>query len=672
MSIFSWYNLPMINRKQLTARHNPVLNTIDTESPLTVGNGDFAFTADITGMQTLYDEYKAAPLCTMSNWGWHTLPKAKPYTLADVEMTRYDIGGRVYEYAVEEHEGNGEIYNLLRRNPHRLNLARISLACGERPITPADITDIRQELELYTGVLRSRFKLFGHEVNVVTVCAKNADIIGFRVESTALSKGLTVEFSFPYGSHRKSASDWENHDKHLTEAVNSQPLILKRTLDDDEYYVLVNENKIGAHRYELTVSFAKECHLPVLDFKKVLRDSENGWQSFWEKGGAADFSRCLDERAHELERRVVLSQYLTAVHSAGEIPPQETGLLCNSWYGKFHLEMHILHSGWFPLWGRAEQLEKSLAWYENVLPNAIKNAARNGFKGARWVKMTGPEGIDSPSRIATLLIWQQPHIIYMLELIARAKPESERLAFKKRYWNLVQLTAEFMCDFAQYDETTGIYNLAPPLIPAQEEHKPDVALNPAFELCYWRFGLKIAVKWAQELDKNYTDRRFVYMDLAELPVRNGLYAAHQNCPDTFEKFNRDHPSMLFGYGFINCDEAVPDIMWKTIDKVLACWDYKSMWGWDFALMAMTLTRLGRLDEAVDVLLMNTDKNSYVASGNNFQKGREDLPLYLPGNGSLLFALALMLAGYGENQGIIGFPKNGKWDIEVEGIMPLPY
>ncbi|MCL2694471.1 MAG: glycoside hydrolase family 65, partial [Oscillospiraceae bacterium] len=345
-------NFPMIDRKGLVTRHNPILRRADTQSPLTVGNGDFAFTADITGLQTLYSEYKSAPLCTMSNWGWHTMPAkgGKSYTLDDVGMTRYETGGRVFEYAVEEKPGNEEVYNWLRRNPHRLNLARIALIYGEREILPADITGIRQELNLYTGVLRSNFKLHGHEVSVTTVCAKNADIVGFRIDSTALSEGLSVEITFPYGSHRKNASDWESAERHQTEALNNPPLILKRTLDNDEYYVAMNGSRAES-RYELTVSFAKECYLAVWDFEKVLIDSKKGWREFWESGGAADFSRSKDKRAHELERRVILSQYLLAVNSAGSLPPQETGLLCNSWYGKFHLEMHIMHSGWLALWG---------------------------------------------------------------------------------------------------------------------------------------------------------------------------------------------------------------------------------------------------------------------------------------------------------------------------------
>ena len=158
-----------------------------------------------------------------------------------------------------------------------------------------------------------------------------------------------------------------------------------------------------------------------------------------------------------------------------------------------------------------------------------------------------------------------------------------------------------------------------------------------------------------------------------LPVIDGLYPAHRNCPDTFTRYNKDHPSMLYAFGFIPNDEVDKKIMSDTVDKVLECWDKSTLWGWDFALIAMTLARLGRPDDAIDVLLMDTPKNSYAKNGNNFQRGRDDLPLYLPGNGSLLLALALMLKGYGKTQGTIGFPNNGQWEgIKIEGLSPLPY
>jgi protein-glucosylgalactosylhydroxylysine glucosidase len=49
----------------------------------------------------------------------------------------------------------------------------------------------------------------------------------------------------------------------------------------------------------------------------VNKLSENNWKDFWETGGAVDFSGTADPRAFELERRVVLSQYLTRIQCAG-------------------------------------------------------------------------------------------------------------------------------------------------------------------------------------------------------------------------------------------------------------------------------------------------------------------------------------------------------------------
>jgi hypothetical protein len=64
-----------LNRPALVHRHNPTAREFDPLSPLSLGNGEFAFTADITGLQTFPSAYEAAmPLCTMSQWGWHTQP----------------------------------------------------------------------------------------------------------------------------------------------------------------------------------------------------------------------------------------------------------------------------------------------------------------------------------------------------------------------------------------------------------------------------------------------------------------------------------------------------------------------------------------------------------------------------------------------------------------------
>ncbi|MBD4633035.1 hypothetical protein GUG51_20745, partial [Xanthomonas citri pv. citri] len=74
------------------------------------------------------------------------------------------------------------------------------------------------------------------------------------------------------------------------------------------------------------------------DAEAARTASADYWKNFWSNGGVVDFSNCTDPRAAELERRVVLSQYLLATNCAGTTPPQETGLTYNSWFGKFHME----------------------------------------------------------------------------------------------------------------------------------------------------------------------------------------------------------------------------------------------------------------------------------------------------------------------------------------------
>lgn len=694
----------MINRYELVKRHNQVLNQVELESPLTIGNGEFAFTADVTGMQTLYEEHKKAyvPLCTMSQWGWHVTPVSQAryaYTLDDVAMTEYNHEGKTEKYASKKQPGNEAVYDWLRENPHRLNLGRIGLYWDGKEIKKEDITDIQQELHLYEGILISSFKLHGIACTVKSACHPEFDAIAFEIDSPGLKTGrLKTGLSFPYGSSDITGSNWECDNRHSTQIIHryKDRIGIKRILDKDSYFVSIqSETGIEAsihedkpHFVNLTLGLENKSKAQaafVISFHRndmnknmgekisagqVFMASRRHWEDFWNKGGMVDLHKSRDSRAMELERRIILSKYLLAIQSSGSLPPQETGLTCNSWYGKFHLEMHIWHSAWLPLWNKGDLLEKSLPWYESHLPEAIENAKRNGYEGAKWPKMVAYSGVDSPSHIAVLLVWQQPHIIYMLELLYHSKEDK---AFLKRYWEIVKLTAQYMCDRVVFDKKKGTYNLTAPLIPAQEEHDPDVVKNPAFEAEYWKFALEIAVLWAKRLEQPCDRWEEVALHMAEMPKSDKGYLAHENCPETFEKFNKDHPSMVGAYGLIASNRVDKGLMEKTLNKVLECWDLESMWGWDFAMMAMTAVRLNKPELAVDILLWDTPKNAYVASGNNFQRLRNDLPLYLPGNGSLLLAVAMMCAGYGQNtEKLPGFPKDGTWEVEYENINPFPY
>jgi hypothetical protein len=82
---------------------------------------------------------------------------------------------------------------------------------------------------------------------------------------------------------------------------------------------------------------------------------------------------------------------------------------------------------------------------------------------------------------------------------------------------------------------------------------------------------------------------------------------------------------------------------------------------------MTAARLGETKIAVDALLMNTEKNRYLANGHNYQ--RPNLPCYLPGNGGMLYAVAMMAGGFSgaPRRSAPGFPDDGSWHVRVEGL-----
>jgi len=683
-------NSSVIDRYALITRNNPVLKAPDKKAPFTIGNGEFAFTADITGLQTFHNEYEYFPLCTMSQWGWHSFPVDRNYQ--DLKLKQYETHGRMVGYAADD-KGQEQLFKNLRENPHRLNLCsiRMNLVENNRAAVLSDIKNVKQILDLWQGMMISEFTVFDEAVQVETCTDPKQDSVSAHIRSGLVASGkLEINFDFPYGSPGKKASDWGREKAHKSEIILYYPnrVIIKRELDSDIYYVdmVFSPNAIlkqtGCHQFTLAAADGSEelyfsagfsPQMPVTipnDFYTAKIRSAAHWEKFWNNGAAVQLINSADSRAAELERRIILSQYLTAIQCGGTLPPAETGLTCNSWYGKFHLEMHYWHAAQFVLWGRPELLERSLKWYLDILPQARKDAERQGYAGARWTKMSDPSGLNAPSSIGVLLVWQQPHPIMLSELCYRAHPNTETL---KKYCSLVIESADFMVSFLHYEKENDRYVMGPPLIPAQETHAPEAVMNPAYELEYFRWGLKTAAQWQQRLGETPDPR---YLEAAEklsqLPVKDGVYLAHENCPETFSKapYNHDHPSMLAALGVLPGESVDRAIMKNTVERVLQCWDFDSMWGWDFAMMAMCCARLGLTSLAVDLLLSDKPKNTYALNGHNSQADREDLPLYLPGNGSLLLAVAMMAAGWEQDGGksLPGFPQDGSWCVEAEGLL----
>lgn len=694
-----------IDRPALVARHRIRITEIDPRSPLSVGNGEFAFTADLTGLQTFPELYPhgaradLAPgtlLGTQSQWGWHSSPAHGDFSL-DKSIVQYatarglvgyvDMAGSI-DGGTERGVSNNDLW--LRANPHRLDLGRIgfiSLADGQAvPLQPGEVSNPRQDLDLWRGLLTSDFAFRGTSVRVETACHPELDLLAIRVGSTALTQhALGIALSFPYGSEDwHNAADWSQPEAHQTTLIDTaNGWILRRQLDETSCQVEISGaglrlRQLDHHRFalssgqdqlEVSIRFsagaATAVQAPAVN--ETLQRTADHWAQFWQSGGAVQLVESSDPRAQEIERRTVLSQYLTAINCAGSLPPQETGLVCNSWRGRFHLEMHWWHGAHFPLWGRPELLLPSLRWYHQAMPAARATAQRQGFAGVRWPKQVGPDARESPSAIGTFLIWQQPHPIYLAELIFRANPNRDLL---HEFADIVFASADFMASYAA--PTEHGFELLFPLVPAQESYGSIRARveNPAYELVYWHWALGVAQQWRARLGLSLEPTWQAVADRIIAPlVRDGVYPAISVDPYTIRN---DHPSMLAALGVLPKTNRIDEsIMGATLDDVLSDWDWSSTWGWDYPMIAMTAARLGRPETAVDSLLMKTEKNEYLANGHNWQT--PSLPLYLPGNGGLLTAVALMAAGWerGPQSSAPGFPANSSWTVQSEGLILAP-
>lgn len=706
-----------IDRQSVVERHKIITTATNPRSPVQVGNGEFAFGVDITGLQTF------VPFNTMSHWGWHSDPLPEGMKAEDFKGKIIETHGRPVWYPLDNEE-QPELSMWLKGNPHRINLGRLAFDFKKADgslVRESDLQNIRQEVDLWTGIITSYFELEGTPVHVTTSCHPDMDVIGVIVNSDLLKSGrLNVTIEFPYATAENSL---QNDYVGIFQDGGGRAELLKRTiitapgykwditgihktlfeekedrvnftniLDNDKYHAalaweteaLFMADLNNPHRFKLspkdnTLSFVcayapEEIAANLPSAQACVKASKTSWPEFWKSGAAIDLSSSTDPRWMELERRIVLSQYLMRVNEAGTWPPQESGLVSNSdWFGRFHFEMipsHVLH---WALWNRWEEAEKSLHVYRDFLPIAKKRAAKQGYKGARWPKCTAPNGTEWPHPIHAMLTWQQPHPIYFAELNYRLNPTKATL---EKWRDVVFETAEFMADFAWYEKENDRYILGPQIFTILESNDPATTINPCLDLGYWRFGLRVAQEWRERLG---LDRVAKWDDVLEklspLPQKDDLYIAYETIDSA--NMRRIHSGTTYTYGNLPGDGVDIETMERTFNKITE--GDPGGGGW----MALTAARLNHPEKAIDALLSSMSFSFNESKYNSFDEhgfamgysgGNNGWPFpFFPSNGDLLTAIAMMAGGWDGAPDIPapGFPKNGKWVVKYEGFNKMP-
>ena len=677
-----------IDREAVVKRHRVCTTGTLLKSPAQVGNGKFAFGMDITGLQTF------VPFNTLSDWSWHSFPLPEGMRAEDYRPVVVETHGKKIAYELRNPD-QPELSEWLTKNPHRYNLGRIGFRLLREDGTEAreiDLGNARQEIDLWTGVVYSRFELNRKEVKVRTVCHPDKDMIGVCIESELLNDGnmsIYLDFPYPDGRYFKHyIGRYDTISGHTStfEKLAPNSVRIARTMDDTHYYATLDwtgpatfsRESEKEHTFLLqprhTSTFSFTCCFspePVADVTEsvasIERKSAVSWEKYWRSGAAVDLSGSKDPRWLELERRIVLSQYLMRANESGLFPPQESGLVNNGWFGRFHFEMIWWHGVHYGLWNRMECFDNYLNVYKDFMPKALERAKSEGRSGARWPKCTGNFNREWPGSAHAYLIWHEPHPIYFAEMQYRQKPVPETL---EKWKDVVLNTADYMADYLFYDKKTKQYVLGPPVVVVSENTDPLQTINPIFELGYFRYGLRTALEWADRLglsEKRTKKWKEVLSKMAPLPVADGVYITYEGIPDMWTKYTYEHPALTGVYGMLPGDGVDQPTFKRTLEKVSKEWQFNRIWGWDFPMLAMAAARTGQPALAIDMLMhpsagFQFDEHG-LATGGPFP--------YFPSNGALLTAVAMMCGGWDGSEGEApGFPKDGSWTVRYEGFVPM--
>jgi len=208
------------------------------------------------------------------------------------------------------------------------------------------------------------------------------------------------------------------------------------------------------------------------------------------------------------------------------LPPQETGLTVNSWYGKFHLEMHWWHGSHFALWNRLPLFERVWAGTNRFCLPRERGHIHKDMPvrvGPRWWGRKA--GTAHRDWAAADLATATPD--FLCRTLPPTRKDRKTL---ERYGQIVFESAEFMASYAflirPNDDTSWT---AIDSGPGRIIHHARPGIQPSS----WLIGLKdwiLHSAGAKRLGlKRQPQWDRVICDLSSLPVRDGVYLAHENC-----------------------------------------------------------------------------------------------------------------------------------------------
>ena len=286
----------------LVAENNIVNSVIDSMSSMSLGNGHFIFSTDITGLQTFPDFYSdGIPLITWSDWS---------------RVTENTPGGNSYSYQL------GMIgLRILKKNG--------------KEISVNDIGAPVQILNMSAGEIDSRFRIEDIPVHLKTVCHPDYDIISVKIISDLIGKKqLSIKIDFSDRAPSLPGASYSSSRMNTTEVLSdtNNLVIFDRSRNNDKYKVMIWLNdahviNISQNIYYLepdgsdsTYSFSCQfLNNPedgrIQDFGETETASRESWEKFWITIGNTDLRKIKGAKSKQLTADLIRSLYYNRLHS---------------------------------------------------------------------------------------------------------------------------------------------------------------------------------------------------------------------------------------------------------------------------------------------------------------------------------------------------------------------
>ena len=444
---------------------------------------------DATGLQTFPEAYEQTiPLGTLSQWGWHTAPNPDGWSIDRFAFKEFDSHGRMVGYADIPGERTPEI-ELAARQPappapraDRLPAdARGRLA---RPRPPTSPTSARRSTSgtasssATSASMASRST--SRRVCHPTLDARRRARAGRRCSAPGR---VAIEFRFPYGTGQTTRGG-------LDEAGGApRPPLTQPCPDEARFARTLDARHVprvgrGGRRRRrwrtpartrtccrrrparTTLAFTVGVHADAGRGAAARRSTTTRaaarahWNRFWSTGGAIDLSGSTDPRWRELERRIVLSQYLTAIQCAGRFPPQEIGPDVQQLGRQVPPRDALVARGALRAVGPPAAARAEPRLLRRDPAEGAGHGRAPGLRRRALAEDDEPDGrrVAVERRAVPRLAAAAP------DLLRRTRvPRAPDRATLERFRDVVFETAEFMASFPAWDAQARRYVLGPPL-----------------------------------------------------------------------------------------------------------------------------------------------------------------------------------------------------------------